>query len=332
MSTSASIKLAQEIKRLAIKAGFASVGITSAEPLDDGWRYEQWLKNPGFGQMNYLARNVDLRLDPAKLVQGTRSIISLAWAYGSRESRSGLVARYARGGDYHKLIKARCREIIDGARLIDGGFAARAFVDSAPVLERSIAARAGVGWIGKNTCLIVPSIGSYVLLAEIFCNIELPQDAPISVGCGDCQECVKACPGCAIGPAGVDPTRCLSYLTIEHTGQIDPAYLSRIDRTILGCHACQEACPHNAHSPAGDQADDHPFSTHRLEEIIVWTLEDWKHRSALSAAERVAYPQLLRNAVILAANTRRKDLAKQIENLREIVGSAVVDWALSKLR
>lgn len=326
-------QIAAEIKRLAIEAGFARVGITDLSPTKDAWRYERWIERGLYADMHYLKRNMHLRRDPACLVDDAKSVVCLAWAHGRRESQSQLLARYARVRDYHRVLKQRCRSIIDNMRQSVPNFAARAFVDSAPVLERSLAARAGLGWIGKNSCLIVPRIGSYVLLAEIFCNIELPHDSPLEPGCGDCNACLDACPGGAIGDDGfIDARRCLSYLTIEHERTIDARMRRGIDRRIIGCDACQEACPHNEHCQVDADVPDHPLSKVSLEEILAWSYEDWDRVTAGNAARRAGYKNLLRNAVILAANTRRVDLSQRIQGLGNIVGQELVGWAMEALR
>jgi epoxyqueuosine reductase len=328
---SAQRQLQQKIKMLAAEAGFARSGVAPIDPPADGERFVQWLAKNHGGGMQYLARNVDVRLDPRKLLDGARSVICLAWAYDKRDCPSGLFARYARGADYHQTLKQLCRGLMDQIRLIAPHFRGRAFVDSAPLLERSLAARAGLGVIGANGCLIVPGVGSYVLLAEIVSNLDLPADEPLEPACQQCGRCIRACPTNAFDPDGMlDARRCLSYLTIEHKGPMDPGRIEKITR-IAGCDICQEVCPHNAGACQASPGPANAVESATLGDIINWRSDDWATKSAGTAVARLSYEMLMRNAVIVAANAGRGDLTNRIRDLEPVVGSEIVEWALRKL-
>ncbi len=294
------------VKAAAIEAGFARVGIAPAAEAD-GEVFREWLAQGRHGEMAYLARNVAERLDPAKLVDGARSVICLAVPYAPvTPPGDTLVARYARGRDYHRVLKKRCRRLMDRLREIAPDFEGRAFVDSAPVMERRLAAQAGLGWIGRNGCLSVPGLGSYVFLCEVFCNLPLAPDSPVASACRDCGDCVGACPtGALADPPLVDARRCISYLTIEHHGQIEPELRARMGVRLFGCDACQAACPHNRNVPPGDAElrGDSPLGGAGVADVLAWTWDDWDAATRGSACRRASYEMFLRNAAIAAANS-----------------------------
>lgn len=295
------------IERLAMEAGFARCATLALADLPPERAFADWLARGWAGQMSYLHRHRDVRLAPSSLVPGASGVICLAASYGA--APPGPIARYARGRDYHKVLKARCRKLMDalGDRL--PGFAGRAFVDAGPVGERHLAAAAGLGWIGRNGCLHVPGLGSYVLLAEIFCNLALPTGGAMSAPCGSCQACRRACPTGALGGDGqVDARKCLSYLTIEHKGPVDGPLTERWGDRIFGCDACQEACPYNQPVLPGDEeltaeywparGAPGPLAGAGAREILRWTVEDWSAATAGSAIRRASLEQLQRNAAL----------------------------------
>ena len=259
-----------------------------------------------------------------------------------------LVARYARGRDYHTVLKKRCLRLMDRLREHVPGFEGRAFVDSAPVMERSLAARAALGWIGRNGCLIVPGRGSYVLLCEIVCNLPLAvrrdegpaaleSNGPLAPECGDCDACVKACPTGAIqGDGLVDARRCISYLTIECRGEIPAEHRPRMGGSLFGCDRCQEACPHNRLLPPGDAElapSRPPLGGATPADILRWERDDWDRATRGSACRRATWEMFLRNAAVAAGNSRDPslvpllaDLARRQPGLRD-----VCDWASSRL-
>jgi len=326
------------VKTAAIEAGFARVGIAPVEAAD-GEVFRGWLAHGRHGEMAYLARNVAKRLDPAQLVPGARSVICLAVPYTpATPPGDTLVARYARGRDYHRVLKKRCHRLMDRIREIAPDFEGRAFVDSAPVMERRLAACGGLGWIGRNGCLIVPGLGSYVLLCEVFCNLSLRPDSPVESACHDCDACVGACPtGALADPPLVDARRCVSYLTIEHHGPIAPELRARMGVRLFGCDACQAACPHNRDLPAGD-ADvcdvAAPLGGATVADILAWQWEDWDAATRGSACRRASHEMFLRNAAIAAANSGDASLCEALVALRKRCPEMdeLISWALERLR
>jgi len=324
------------VKDAAIEAGFARVGIASVEEAD-GEGFRAWLDEGRHGEMAYLARNVDKRLAPAKLVPGSRSVICLVVPYAPATTPGDtLVARYARGRDYHRVLKKRCRRLMDRIREIAPDFEGRAFVDSAPVMERRLAAEAGLGWIGRNGCLIVPGLGSYVFLCEILCSLPLRPDSPLASACRDCDACVGACPtGALVDPPLVDARRCISYLTIEHREAVDPELRARMGVRLFGCDACQAACPHNRDLPPGDEEfrGDSPLGGAGIVDVLAWTWEDWDAATRGSACRRASHEMFLRNAVIAAGNSGDGSLCEALVALRERWAemNECVSWALARL-
>ena len=260
--------LANLIKQHAYDIGFGFVGIARAERMEpEERRLEAWLNAGYHGRMQWMENHFDKRVDPTKLVPGARSVISLTYNYfpvddaPSRESPK--LARYAYGEDYHRVVRTKLRELV--ARIedeigapVDG----RVFVDSAPVLERDWAARAGVGWTGKNTLLLNPKAGSYFFLAEIISDLNPLTDSPIKDYCGTCTRCIDACPTDAISPEGylVDGSKCISYLTIELKEAIPEEFRGRMEGWAFGCDICQEVCPWNRFSTPHAEPAFHPHS------------------------------------------------------------------------
>ncbi|HOF18830.1 MAG TPA: tRNA epoxyqueuosine(34) reductase QueG [Phycisphaerae bacterium] len=333
------VELAAVVKKLALETGFARVGIAPAGPTPHAELFDEWLRRGWHGEMSYLARDAETRRRPDRLVPGARSVLCLVAPYAPvgedapANPSVAFLARYARGRDYHKVLKKRCHVLMDRIREVSPDFEGRAFVDSVPLSERSLAAAAGVGWIGRNGCLIVPGLGSYVLLAEIICNLDLPPDAPLPDGCGPCRQCVFACPTGAIadGPL-VDARRCLSCLTIEHRGEIAPELRAALGRRVFGCDACQEACPHNRGVPPGE-AELTGERRVTLAEILAWREGDWDAFTRGAALRRAKLDQWLRNAALAAGNSGDTSLIGPLRRL--LAGGAgpadAVAWALARL-
>jgi epoxyqueuosine reductase len=294
--------------------GFARVGFARAEPLEeDGARLRDWLERGFNGSMDYLARNVEARVDPSHpdMVPGARSVIVLAAPYGSaapHEHEPGRIARYALCRDYHCILYTRVRNI---TRLLrEEGYLARASVDTLPILERAWAVRAGLGFIGKNCLLIIPGLGSYVLLAAVVTTAELPPDAPMRERCGQCRLCLDACPTRAFAaPRVLDARKCIAYLTIEHEGPIEPELRPQIGDWLFGCDVCQEVCPFNRSAPLAP--DPALLPTSRLEEIAAEELlqigePDFEAMLTRSPLRRPGRAGLARNAAIVLGNARAK--------------------------
>jgi epoxyqueuosine reductase len=249
--------LSARVKALASELGFARVGIARAEPLlPEATRLNAWLDAGHHGSMQYMQRTAAVRADPSHpgMLQGARSVVVLVAPYAGGATpvagtTLGRVASYAQGRDYHDVLHERLRPI---RRLLrEAGHEARAAVDSMPVFERAWAQRSGVGFIGKNCCLIVPGIGSHVFLAAVVTSAELCADEPMRERCGECRLCLDVCPTKAfVGPRRLDARRCISYLTIEHRGAIDPALRTDMGDWVFGCDACQDVCPFNRASQA----------------------------------------------------------------------------------
>jgi epoxyqueuosine reductase len=246
-------ELTHEVKRFARSLGFARVGVANAEcsALEaDGRYFRAWLEAGYHGSMSHLERSVEVRCNPAhpSMLADVKSVLVLAASYAQQDRENtgakGRFARYARGRDYHNILYKRVKKI--AALLRQYGFRSRCSVDSMPVLERAWARKAGLGFIGKNCCLIVPGLGSYVFLATVLTTAELVPDEPIKRDCGQCEICLKHCPtGALLSEYLLDARRCISYLTGVHRGPIPSEFRSRIGDRMLGCDACQEACPYN---------------------------------------------------------------------------------------
>ncbi len=332
-------QLKAQILCQAQKLGFAAVGIAPASCISTIYtsKYEQFIKSGYHGQMSYLARNLPKRFEPAKLVEDCRSVICLAVSYAPSASGGGGLARYARGADYHDVLKSRCHKLMDQIAVFSPGFRGRAFVDSGPVMERTLACQAGLGWIGRNGCLIVPGLGSYVVLCEIFCNLDLPADEPIDGSCSHCQACIDACPtGACLGDSLVDARKCLSYQTVENRGEIDRKYWPLMGVRVFGCDSCQEVCPHNQALGAGDNeliGRGNQLSGASLWEMLTWPEQQWLEACRDTAAERTGPKALVRNAIIAAGASGDKTLAGPLGACRSAWPgwAQLIDWAIDRL-
>jgi epoxyqueuosine reductase len=250
------------VRQLASKHGFSHVGMARATYMDEeARRLEEWLNAGYHGQMTYMEGYFDLRVDPTKLVPGAKSVISLLYNYHTKETQvdgdAPRLSKYAYGRDYHKIVRKKLKHLLADMRHEIGEIEGRGFVDSAPVLERDWARRAGNGWTGKNTLLIHPKAGSYFFLAELIVDLELIPDVPMKDYCGSCRRCIDACPTDAIADSGylVDGSKCISYLTIELRESIPKEFAGKMDNWMFGCDICQDVCPWNRfakphHEPA----------------------------------------------------------------------------------
>ena len=243
------------IKSLASQLGFLDIGFTKASFMEKEARnLENWLNQNRQGTMNYLNNHFDLRVDPSKLVPGAKSVISLSYNYYSPELQKDpdapKISQYAYGKDYHKLIKKKLKTLLSGIQDEFGEIDGRCFVDSAPLLERDLAKRAGLGWTGKNTLLINKKKGSYFFLAEIVLDLELEYDQMSEDHCGSCTRCIDACPTEAIDEGGyiLDASKCISYLTIELKEEIPTEFKGKMENWMFGCDICQQVCPWNRFS------------------------------------------------------------------------------------
>ena len=242
------------VKETAYALGFQMVGVSKAEFMEDEARkLEQWLNLNYHGEMGYMANHFDKRVNPSLLVPGAKSVISLIYNYFPEEKQhpdAPKLAKYAYGKDYHYVIKYKLKELMKMIQEELGEVSGRVFVDSAPLLERDLAKRAGLGWIGKNTMLINPKKGSFFFLAEVVVDLDLEVDAPMKDFCGTCTRCIDACPTEAIAPEGyyMDGSKCISYLTIELKENIPPSFKGKMENWMFGCDICQDVCPWNRFS------------------------------------------------------------------------------------
>lgn len=311
--------LAARLKERAVSLGFDLVGITSAEPVPQGAYFRRWIDEGHNGEMRYLSDRVEERTRPQEYLPGARSIVCLAINYyvtldtlpAQQRANHGRIARYALGEDYHELMKPRLHALADWLREAVPGAETRACVDTAPVMEKDLAARAGIGWLGKNTCLINPNIGSWLLLGEIITTALLPVDEPATDHCGTCTRCIDACPTAAItAPYQLDARKCVSYLTIEHRGPIAPELEPHIGDWLYGCDICQDVCPHNRKAPSTPDpafAPRFPTGTLNVHDVLSWAPDEYRRRLKGSAMKRVKLPVLQRNARIVAGNLARME-------------------------
>jgi epoxyqueuosine reductase len=306
--------LAARIKSAARDLGFDLVGIAPADPSKHAGYLRRWLDEGQAGEMGYLSNRFEERIRSDVYVPQARSVICVAMNYytqleplsDSERNNHGRIARYALGDDYHELIKSRLHQLADQIRSMAPDAVTRSCVDTAPVLEKELAARSGIGWFGKNSCLINPRIGSWLLLGEIVTTLDLPSDDALSDHCGTCTRCIDACPtGAITAPYQLDARRCISYLTIEKRGDIDPELQPKIGNWLYGCDVCQDVCPHNSKATATPHPEFQPrFPTGSLDvtEVMSWTEDNYRSRLRGSAMKRVKLPILKRNAAIVANN------------------------------
>lgn len=299
------------VKQIAAEEGFERCGIARAGPVDRAEYFRTWLDSGRAGSMEYIGRHADLRLDPRELLDGARSVVVVALSYKQPSpppsvdcGRQGRVAMYAWGDDYHKVVKKKLFAMADRMRaVIEGPFETRACVDTAPLLEREWAAAAGVGWIGKNTLAMDHRLGSYFFLGALVTTLELAPDQPAVDHCGSCTACLDACPTQAFPkPYEMDASRCISYLTIEHRGDIPESLQSKMGDWIFGCDVCQEVCPHNSDAPMTREprfALKPPAPRIPLRVLQEWSIEDYAVHLRGSAMKRATLAMLKRNADIV---------------------------------
>ncbi len=308
-------RLAQALKQEARRLGFDACGISKAEPLDEeARRLEAWLKAGFQGTMDWMERHFDKRIDPTKLVEGARSVISVLHNYyqpvaHDPSPETGKISRYAWGDDYHEVLKEKLYQLFAWLEAQVGEVHGRAFVDSAPVMDKAWARRSGLGWIGKNTNLINRRMGSFFFLGELIVDVPLPPDDPIPDYCGSCTRCIDACPtGALVQPYVLDARRCISYLTIEHRGDdIPPELQEKMGNWIFGCDICQDVCPWNKFKYATNEPRFMPrpglpdTPLHRWEEL---DLEAFREKFRKSAVKRAKFEGFKRNVRIALQNVR----------------------------
>ncbi len=296
-------ELREEISRL----GFQSMGVARTQALSkEAQQLEDWLSKGYHGEMSYMERYFDLRIDPEKLLPGTKSILVLSMNYyqSQRHNNEAKIARYAYGDDYHKVLKKKSKELNQWMKSKYGDIQFRAFVDSAPVMERVWAEKSGLAWSGKNTLSISPRIGSYYFLMCVFTDLEFELTDPIKDHCGTCRRCIDACPTEAISPNGylLDASKCISYLTIELKNQIPEQFKGQMENWAFGCDICQEVCPWNRFS---HNTDIQEFKSRenllklKVDDWINLIQEQWEELTYKSSIRRTGLEGMKRNVKFL---------------------------------
>ena len=291
------------IKTEAERLGFLSCGISKSEFLEEeAPRLEEYLEKNRHGEMGYLENYFDKRLDPTKLVEGSKSVISLLLNYYPEETQredSYKISKYAYGTDYHFVIKDKLKELLKFIQQEIGEVEGRAFVDSAPVMDKAWAAKAGLGWVGKHTLLLSKQKGSFFFVAELILDLELEYDTPVTDHCGSCTACIDACPtGAIVEPYKVDGSKCISYFTIELKDQLPNNMKGKFDDWMFGCDTCQDVCPWNRFSKPHNEP---LFNPHP--DLLSMTKKDWEEITEdtfrkvfkKSAVKRTKYAGLKRN-------------------------------------
>lgn len=340
---SAPENLSERVLERCAALGFALAGVCDARASDFILPLRDWIASGKHGSMGYMAEHAAVREDPGRVLSGVRSAVVVADLYASRDDNTdeplkpgeGRIARYARGRDYHTVLRKRLIRLVEELRAEfpeagEGAF--RVFTDTAPVMERELAARAGLGWTGKHTLLIHPKVGSYFLLGGILTTLDLvpPETQTVVTDhCGSCTRCIDACPTGAITPYSVDARKCVSYLTIERREPVDPRYFEGFREWVYGCDICQEVCPHNSvrgQAPLGKAANPaYGSERDRFDLLAVLGWDEDARRAAFtgSAMKRARLDMMRRNAVIVAGNwLRAAELPALRARLEGIAGDA----------
>jgi epoxyqueuosine reductase len=334
------------IRHLSRQMGFQQTGISGVDLSQAEARLADWLEREFHGEMGYMSRHGIKRSRPDVLVPGTLRVISVRMDYLPEDQQAArelldhpskaYISRYALGRDYHKVLRGRLRRLARAIKEEIGPFGYRVFVDSAPVLEKPIAEKAGLGWIGKHTNLLNRRAGSWFFLGELYTDIDLPVDQPEQSHCGSCRACIDVCPtGAIVGPYKLDARRCISYLTIELKGSIPLEFRRMIGNRIYGCDDCQLVCPWNKFAVrTGEQdfAPRHNLDSADLTELFRWDEATWEARTEGSAMRRIGYEQWLRNiAVALGNATGTETIIAALESRQDSASPIVrehVEWAL----
>ncbi len=336
--------------------GFSQIGVAGVDLSDAEPGLVQWLSNGWHGEMAYMETHGVKRARPAELVPGTVSVITARMDYLPRDTPDGwqgiefdrlqrpgeaIVSVYARGRDYHKVVRGRLHKLAERIAQEIGPFGHRAFTDSAPVLEAELASRSGQGWRGKHTLVLSRDAGSMFFLGEIYVDLALPPTAPESAHCGTCQACIDICPTQAIvGPQRLDARRCISYLTIEHHGPIPLELRPLVGNRIYGCDDCQLVCPWNKYAQRSTLADFDaraPFAGSSLADLLGWSEADFLRNTEGGPIRRIGHQRWLRNVAVAAGNALAKQgdaplltaLQRLVDHRSELVREHV-QWALTQ--
>lgn len=340
--------LMDNIRDWGLELGFDHIGISDTNLVEHEAHLLNWLQSGMQGEMDYMHKHGTKRSRPDELLPGTVRIISVRMNYFPPDAQDPMqvledaslayISRYALGRDYHKVMRKRLQKLASRIEQQVGSFGYRAFVDSAPVLEKALANKAGLGWVGKHTNLLSEDAGSWFFLGELFTNLPLPIDGASSNHCGSCEACIDICPTQAIvAPYKLDARKCISYLTIEHKTSIPIEYRKPMGNRIYGCDDCQLVCPWNKFSkksPLADFAKRHELDAISLVELFLWTEEDFLHFTEGSAIRRVGYQQWLRNVAVALGNAPTvpevvSALVKRKDDCSDLVREHV-QWALQQ--
>lgn len=339
-------QLAQHIKLWGQELGFQQVGIADTDLSVEEPKLQAWLDNQYHGDMSWMARYGMLRARPHELQPGTLRVISVrmnylpadaAFASSLDSPEEGYISRYALGRDYHKVLRQRLKKLGEKIQQHCGELSFRPFVDSAPILERPLAAKAGLGWTGKHSLIINRSAGSWFFLGELLVDIPLPIDAPIEEECGRCVACMTICPtGAIVEPYVVDARRCISYLTIEHEGAIPLALRPLMGNRIYGCDDCQLACPWNRFAPLTNEADFSPRAAlHRapLLKLYAWSEAEFLAQTEGSPIRRIGYFRWLRNVTVALGNAPyQEEIVPALRGRKGLFPllDEHIDWAIER--
>ena len=342
--------LAQNIKRWGKELGFDEVGITDTELSVHEAHLNKWVEKGMHGNMNYMHKHGTKRTHPEELVEGTQRIISVRMDYAPADIKqaesilshpeTAYISRYALGRDYHKVIRNRLKKLADKINDEIGEFGYRAFTDSAPVLEKALAEKSGLGWIGKHSNLLDSKTGSWFFLGELYVDLKLPIDTPATNHCGSCNRCIDVCPTNAIvGPYQVDARLCVSYLTIELKEAIPVELRDKIGNRIYGCDDCQFTCPWNKFAQTTKEADFSPrenITDQKLIDLFNWDEKTFLKNTEGSAIRRIGHDSWLRNIAVAMGNApASKEIISCLESKRDSTSGMVkehIDWALNKLK
>jgi epoxyqueuosine reductase len=346
--------LAKNIKLWGKQVGFDAVGISDIDLQDHEQHLNRWIDQGMHGQMDYMHKHGLKRTRPEKLVEGTRRVISVRIDYAPADiedaekilemPKLGYISRYALGRDYHKVLRAKLKKLAIKIESEIGEFGYRVFTDSAPVMEKALAEKAGLGWIGKHTNLLDSKTGSWFFLGELYVDIPLPIDTPSTNHCGSCQKCIDVCPTQAIiGPYQVDARLCISYLTIELKDAIPEHLRSKMGNRIYGCDDCQFVCPWNKFAETSKEADFTPreqLTDRKLLDLFAWSEKEFLSNTQGGPIRRIGYQSWLRNIAVALGNAIRDDdsdtgeIIQALENKRLSASTMVcehIDWALAQV-
>jgi epoxyqueuosine reductase len=309
-------QLTSKIKTWGTEMGFDAIGICDGELSKHEAYLNSWLEKGMQGEMDYMLKHGSKRTNPEQLVAGTKRVISVRMDYAPADIKAaediledkdiGYISRYALGRDYHKVLRSRLKKLAQRIQQEIGEFGYRVFTDSAPVMEKALAEKAGLGWIGKHSNLLDSKTGSWFFLGEIYVDLPLPTDTPATNHCGSCQKCIDICPTQAIvGPYQVDARLCISYLTIELKGAIPVELRSKLGNRIYGCDDCQFVCPWNKFAQTTKEPDFTPreqLTDHKLIDLFAWTEADFLNHTEGTAIRRIGYQSWLRNIAVALGN------------------------------